>query len=481
MRTKSEILGEMSEIAFFSRGYNDFKFFVERIFNIKLEDRLVDLVDEVERNDHVAVMAFTGAGKTLVLGELYTLWKLIYNKNYSVLIISNSMDQSTKLLRRIKERMTDNEITSSLVPAIKDKWSETEIVTSNRGHIFCKPLTPNVKGVHVNYLLADEVAEYKDEDLFNGSVLTRVTANENTKIAAISTPVAENDLIHKLMENPSFKPIILKAEEKKGGIRVPTCPVRFPLGKLDSILRMIGRYAYAREYLLDCTSVGDKAVFDIKKLVDGFDRELDFDREGKETDEEGMRFIGADFAMSARGDYFSAVAIKVSKGKVTIMNMEHQRGLMQEDQEGVLVEWNEKYKPNMMIIDSTHVGSIMKDHLIQLGLPIVAQGFTPRERLDILNNLRRIIENGQLKIPRHEDAEPFTDILFNEISSFVEKETPSGMRTYKATTAHDDTVISLSMACKFVTATMTELEETETVEKKNEEPKLLSQNDMWII
>ena len=50
-RTKEQILNGMDEYEFFARGYKDFRFFVERVFDIKLEDLQVELVNEIEEND----------------------------------------------------------------------------------------------------------------------------------------------------------------------------------------------------------------------------------------------------------------------------------------------------------------------------------------------------------------------------------------------------------------------------------------------
>lgn len=474
-RTKEQILDGMDEYEFFARGYKDFRFFVERVFDIKLEDKQEELVNEIEESDRVAVIAMTGFGKTFLLGQLYPIWKMYFNRGYKIMIVSPSMDTSTKNLRILKSFMEENEIVKELIPKVKDKWSETEIITSNKCQVFCKPFTVNVAGVHVDYVLADEVAKFKDEDLFNGVVLTRITSKVGTKFAAISTPVRENDLIHKLHDNPEFKGLIYKAYDEDGN---PTCPTRFPREKLEQIKRMIGDYAFGREYQCDCTSVGDRSVFNINNIVSCFNKEVEFT---ETCVPDSLRFIGADFAMSAKGDYSVFTVIEVIGGKAIIKEIIRLRGVPREEQVDILVSLNNTYTPNAMIIDQSNVGQIFMDDLLQKGLPISGQLFSHKEREDLFINMGRIFDNKQLVIPRGPESEALTDILFNEISSVVEEQTPSGLRTFVAKTANDDCLASLMMCCKFVVSCIADTEIPDEVKSNDKkENKILTQKDMWI-
>ena len=61
-----------------------------------------------------------------------------------------------------------------------------------------------------------------------------------------------------------------------------------------------------------------------------------------------------------------------------------------------------------------------------------------------------IMESGRLLIPRSKkDSLTFsnTNVLISELSGFVPHETQGKMKTYISTKKHDDTVISLALAC----------------------------------
>lgn len=429
----------------------------------------------IDGNRRFLLKDFTVTHNTFVLGQLYPIWKMYYNRGYNIMIISPSMDTSTKNLRILKSLLEGNEILKDLVPKIKDKWSETEIITSNKCHVFCKPFTTNVAGVHVDYVLADEVAKFKDEDLFNGVVLTRITSKAGTKFAAISTPVRANDLIHKLHENPEFKGLIYKAYDDEGN---SICPNRFPREELEKTRRMIGEYAFGREYMCDCTSVGDRAFFDINSIVGCFDKNVEFTQECMN---DSMRFIGADFAMSAKGDYSVFTVIEVVGTKAIIKEIIRLRGTTREEQVNILVSLNNTYNPSAMIVDSSNVGQIFMDDLLQKGLPVIGQSFSPKEREDLFINMKRIFDNGQLVIPRGPESEAMTDILFNEISTVTEEQTPTKQRTYQAKSANDDMIFSLMMSCRFVVSSIIDTEMPDELKSKDKtEKKILTQDDMWI-
>lgn len=98
------------------------------------------------------------------------------------------------------------------------------------------------------------------------------------------------------------------------------------------------------------------------------------------------------------------------------------------------------FKPRTWI-DSTGVGEPIYDDLVARGLTQVNPfHFTEKSRTDLLNNLKLLIEQGTIKLPRYE-------ILLNELKSFhyelvgertIKMRVPEGM--------HDDTVMSLALA-----------------------------------
>ena len=101
------------------------------------------------------------------------------------------------------------------------------------------------------------------------------------------------------------------------------------------------------------------------------------------------------------------------------------------------------------ILDPSSVGAAVLEELRKLGLPVEEAKFDPSSRNKMLINLRQMIENKDLIIPRDkEDAlcSSFTDKLIKEMISMVETRTKSKLITYQTTAPHDDIVMALAMA-----------------------------------
>lgn len=175
---------------------------------VTIKDYHEEWVDALEEQDRIALTAFTGSGKTTIPGVLYPLWKIFTEPGYDILVVSATMQQSTKILSEIKHHIENSEYLSDLKPDKRSaNWSKTEIETTSGSRIYCKPFSEGVKGVHVDLVICDEAAEFKDHELFSRYVQTRAEAKDGT-ICLISTPVHENDLMAKMSD----------------GSRTPRCP-----------------------------------------------------------------------------------------------------------------------------------------------------------------------------------------------------------------------------------------------------------------
>ena len=170
MRTLEQIIPEgMSLEEFLLRCRTDFKFWCERVIQTpeNHEKGLIIKPFHLEwfrafyKKERSCIIAPRGSGKTEILGVAFSLWIAFFNQFQEFLIISRTMEQSTKLLERIKLTIQENELLRKLVPKkFELAWSKTEINTSTRCKIFCKPYTEAVRGVHVDYVLLDEASTY---------------------------------------------------------------------------------------------------------------------------------------------------------------------------------------------------------------------------------------------------------------------------------------------------------------------------------
>lgn len=104
------------------------------------------------------------------------------------------------------------------------------------------------------------------------------------------------------------------------------------------------------------------------------------------------------------------------------------------------------------MLDESNIGQAILQELRADGLPVEAQQFNSSARASLLTNLLRIIENKKLVIPRSKEdpyTMNYTNILTEELISFKEVESKTTKIKHMVSEgAHDDTAISLAMACK---------------------------------
>ena len=447
MRTKEEILNGMDETLFDIIASKDPVFFGRRVLGFIVKPFHEEWLSMVRNNDKVMIVGPTGHGKSLIMAILLSIWKCYYKNHFEIIIVSNTMEQSTKILERIKDNIMRNEMLLDLVPDKHNtKWSRTEIHLRSGCKIYCKPNNENIRSYHCDLLIADEVSQYTNHDVFFRHTMTRVTA-KNGKLVGITTFRDELDLAHKLTgkegKKRGFVSKIYKAIEKDK----PIFPELYSLQKLNEIKSSMGSLKFEREYMSNVMSVED-ALFDPNSIVECFDENLGFSlREGDYT------VMGVDIAVgSGTSADFSVYTVVENIGRKTyIRRIEREKGMPIIHQINRIKELYRIYKCKNIYLDASSMGEGFVQELRQEGLPVTPCDFSYKNRNDYLINLKRYIDEKRLVIPRKfEDDKCMTmgDILRKELSSFMVTKTPSGMVTYQSTSRHDDTVFSLALAVK---------------------------------
>lgn len=100
-----------------------------------------------------------------------------------------------------------------------------------------------------------------------------------------------------------------------------------------------------------------------------------------------------------------------------------------------------RYNQGMMWMDSTGLGDPVYDDLLSRGVNVEGFKFTEKTRMDLLNNLRILINDRKIKIPASEEQ------LIGELRSFQYSLTPQGrIKVQVPEGLHDDCVMSLALA-----------------------------------
>ena len=195
----------------------------------------------------------------------------------------------------------------------------------------------------------------------------------------------------------------------------------------------------------------ESPIFKLRDIEDCYDLKLGFKGE---TSGYGQVFIGADFAISSgpRADYDAYTVIEKVGDVCTLVWAERQRGVPIASKIIRLKQLFKRFKPLRIVLDESNIGQAILQELRAEGIPVEAQQFNSSARSNLLTNLLRIIENKKLVIPRNKEdpyAMNYSNILTEELISFKEVESKSTkIKHLVSEGSHDDTVMSLAMACK---------------------------------
>lgn len=505
---------DYEEVKLIAQAKNDFAAFAESDIvdqsqfgedGFICKDFHKEWVEAVENNERVVITAATGLGKSETLAILYPLWKIFFaDEPFSALIVSTSMDQSKKILRRLKTHLENSEYLQDYIPDDRsNRWSAKSIDLEDpegfMHSIECRPYNPNIKGDHVKYVLCDEMAEYDDHDVFSSAVKTRVAAKGGT-LVGISTPVHENDLRAKLSEGvqnpecqecyglmhedrelseerdddkPVYKcedcantlvdPEIDERLSEKGywndkftvldDAGEPTFPEQFGMRKIKR-LRREDPEAFKREYLCEPIS-SEGGLFDSEDIMECFDKSESFRLKAKE---DSQYYLGVDLAASKRGDYsvYAVVEVFPDSNKKVLRYMERVQGMSLPAQTERLKNLHETFEFSKILVDETRYKSVLNG-LREAGLPADGQSFESSARSELLMKMKTDIEEGNVVLPRSteyiDSTRELTDEVFHELDGFGVVTGDSGHVRYESTTDHDDTVMALAMALKAVTGT----------------------------
>jgi hypothetical protein len=457
MRTKNEILQGEDEKEFMLKCFFDLELWCTRVLGFTLKPFHKEWLGLLKTQDRIAISAPTGFGKTTIFGIAYPLWLLYFKPQAQVLIISKTIrTQSASVLGDLKRTIEDNEILKSLIPISKNiYWTKERINTSNGGKLFYSSYSVNVRGVAVDYVFGDEVAVYPETGTYFENVVTRVAAKKG-KIACASTPFNTTDLLAQLQANPMYfsksYPAIINYTKGDYSTGESIWPEKFPISYLMDLKKEIGIGKFEKNYMVNPRAESEDPIFSIKSIAACFDYDAAFNAK---IAPEGQVFMGCDFAVASGPTAdFDAFVIVEKDTKVSIKHGETHKGLPVQEKIRRIEQLNELHKPQLIVIDESLIGKAVIEDLRMKGLPVESQNFNSKARNSLLMNLKRLIDNNNLIIPKNKEdmmTTTFVTRLEEELLGFREvKSLTTGAKNCVSTTKHDDTVMALAMACKRV-------------------------------
>ena len=462
MKSIGEILRHDSLSDVLARASIDFKFFVERIMSGTLEEELkikpfhIQWYNYFLNSKRTCIIAARGTGKTTTLGVAFPLHISFFNRHKDFLVVSNAMHQSVDIIKRIRDYIEENELLKKLrPPTYSATWSKTELNTNTHCRIIAKPYNPNLRGGHYHYVLCDEGSLYADLSVYFRSVVPTVNV-KNGNIMVIGTPTSQTDLLARLGENPEY---VVKSYPIIKGNRL-LWREKYSLERLERIKSEISPDNFSREYL--CNIV-DEAIspFPYRMLVRAFDPNLRLgtprpsnyvDVNKRLGESEGTFYVGADFALAAKGDYSAFVVVEKRRdNKIQIVDIYRRRGMPFQEQLSLLKAIHFKYHPVQMLLDKSTFGEVFLTELKRENLPVRGFSFTQENRNSAFNIAIRKFQEENIVIPydqNHGETVSKVDVLINELTSFVIDKTRTGYATYISRGKNDDVAIAFLLAIK---------------------------------
>jgi hypothetical protein len=224
----------------------------------------------------------------------------------------------------------------------------------------------------------------------------------------------------------------------------PQLPEAFTLEKLGEVKATMPSHLWAREYM--CTPVSDaSAMFPYDSAIRPAIL-ADYPELSEKEKESRLYYMGCDIAMSASSGADFSVYTVVSKVHGRPLRCEEVfrvKGAPSAQQIEQIKQLHQRYHFSKILVEKTGLGfgiadALEKDDVVKGAI----EGFDTKrtQKEQILSNLELLLRNHGLKLPDN-------DILIKELMSFGVKPAKDGRVTYEGLGAHDDTVISLALAC----------------------------------
>ena len=242
-----------------------------------LHEHWHDLVDKHKR---LVIWSHTEAGKSSQLAVGRSLFSLGKNPNARIVIIGNTREQASKMLRTIAKYIEESAELKLVFPDLRK--SDSQPWTANAIYIDrdtpAKDPSVQAFGVHgaimgarIDMLVMDDVLDYENcqtpagrADLWNwyhSSVASRLTREAN--VICVGTAWHPDDLLHRFERHEAWEARRFPVLDANG---VPTWPERWPLERIEEQRIERGPLEFARTMM--CQAIDDSTSRFKREYID---------------------------------------------------------------------------------------------------------------------------------------------------------------------------------------------------------------------
>lgn len=280
----------------------------------------------------------------------------------------------------------------------------------------------NLRGEGLDFLVVDEASMIREEVW---QALRPALSDKQGRAVIISTPKAHNWFYELFTRGQD------QAYPDYQSWRLPTAANPYILPEeIEEAKRTLPELVFRQEFLAEfLDDIG--AVFrGIRRCIGG---------ELRDPTPNESYIMGVDLAKYSD---FTVISVMTQTGDLVAFDRFNQLDWAFQIERIKIIA--QKYKAKIYI-DSTGIGDPIFENLKRAGLNIEGYRFTNESKKRLIEGLSLAIEQGKIHFPEIPE-------LLNELTIFGYSTTASGTVTYNAPGSyHDDTVISLALACYGIT------------------------------
>lgn len=431
---------------------NNLPYFMTEILGYDIKPFHQEWIDMLLNNHRNCIICSRDHGKSILVSLCYPLWHMIFSPqinpkdqidNYNTVIVSNSLNQSTELIARIKTEIETNDFLSTIKFDRTSKAKVKMLEKGNRNKIDSLSFGSSIRGLHPRVVIVDDPLNERDsnESIFKFFMADMMPlVKHDGYLHTVGTPFSFDDLYSELRKpekgfNYKTYPAIDPVTEEV------LWPERWNYEKLQERRALQGDWLFTREYL--CNPIDSSTSIFPADLVKGcIDTRIGFD----ETPNPNYRYtIGVDWSIGTKtsSDYAVIIVLKDDlKGNVTIANMWRENQVDYDVQIEALLKFNNFYKPSRIFIEDNAFQAIFKQILSKAKIPVKGYTTTKMGKERDIFALHSAFENKRIILPKGTPkSKELIDRLETELLAFGYKD-----GKLKGLIGHDDCVMGLTIA-----------------------------------
>lgn len=377
----------------------------------------------------VAALWCRQSGKSTCVA-MYALYMCFTRKNFSIMVIAPTQEQSSEMYGKLRKVAEEND----LIRYCLKSSSQTELNFHNGSRVRALPCGPegtSIRGFTADIVIMEESGYIKDS-IVSEVILPMIASTQSYgQVIKIGTPKGKNNFYESCYGKETTYTVF------HYDWRIVVDEGQVTKDFIDEQKKNLTDMEFNTEY--EAKFIEDSDSYFKQSLIDAC------------TEDYGMEFahpksefiLGVDFARMGEDVTVFVIVEKSMKGEIKVNYIEETKHKLMTDTIGRVKMLNEKYNFVMMYLDETGMGAGPTDVLTEhFGVDKV-EGitFSMRSKQDLYSNLKKMMEQGKIKIPNNKK------LLYQMADLRYEVASSGDLKIHHSERGHDDYPDSLALAC----------------------------------